>query len=64
MYHWFWGLPFMYTAKAIIDVFEGTLTLRVGEESYKFDIYQGMKYPPEFDNYMYIDVVDDIINEI
>ena len=27
------GMPFMYTAKAIIDVYDGTLTLRVGEES-------------------------------
>ena len=33
------GMPFLYTAKAIIDVYNGTLTLRVGEESCKFDIY-------------------------
>ena len=25
------GMPFLYTAKAIIDVYNGTLTLRVGE---------------------------------
>ena len=33
------GIPFLYTAKAIIDVYDGTLTLRVGEESCKFNIY-------------------------
>ena len=58
------GMPFMYTAKAIIDVFEGTLTLRVGEESCKFDVYQGMKHPPEFDNCMRVDVIDDIVSEV
>ena len=26
------GMPFLYTAKAIIDVYDGTLTLRVGKE--------------------------------
>ena len=33
------GMPFLYTAKAIIDAYDGTLTLRVGEESCKFNIY-------------------------
>ena len=33
------GMPFLYTAKAIINVYDGTLTLRVGEESCKFNIY-------------------------
>ena len=33
------GIPFLYTAKAIIDVYNRTLTLRVGEESCKFNIY-------------------------
>ena len=30
------GMPFLYTAKAIIDVYDRTLTLRVDEESCKF----------------------------
>ena len=33
------GMPFLYTTKAIIDVYDGTLTLRVGKESCKFNIY-------------------------
>ena len=43
------GMPFLYTAKAIIDVYDGTLTLRVGDESCKFDVYQGIKYPSDND---------------
>ena len=27
------GMPFLYTARAIIDVYDGTLTLRVGDEN-------------------------------
>ena len=49
----------MYTAKAIIDVYDGTLMLRVGEESYKFDVYQGMQHPSNSDNCMRIDMIDD-----
>ena len=26
--------------------------------------YQGMKHPPEFDNCMRVDVVDDVVNEV
>ena len=36
----------------------------MGEDSRKFNIYQGMKHPPDYDNCMCIDVVDDIVNEI
>ena len=54
----------MYIAKAIINVYEGTLTLRVGEESCKFNMYQGMKHPSNFDNCMRVDVIDDCIDEV
>ena len=53
------GMPFMYTAKAIIDVYEGTLILRVGEDSCKFNVYQGVKHPSNSDNCMRIDMIDD-----
>ena len=58
------GMPFMYIAKAILDVYEGTLILRVGEESCKFNMYQGMKHPSNFDNCMRVDVIDDCIDEV
>ena len=58
------GMPFLYTSKAIIDVYDGTLTLRVGEKSCKFDVYQGMMYPSENDFCMRVDVVDDYMNKV
>ena len=58
-------MPFMYTAKAIIDVNKGTLTLRVGKDSCKFNIYQGMKHPSDFVNCIRIDdVIDDYVSEV
>ena len=39
------GMPFLYTARPIIDVYDWTLTLRVGDESCMFNVYQSMKYP-------------------
>ena len=57
-------MPFMYTAKAIIDVNKGTLTLRVGKDSCKFNIYQGKKHSFDFNNSMRIDVIDDCVSEI
>ena len=42
-------MPFLYTVKAIIDVYNGTLMLRVGNESCIFNVYQSMKYPYDED---------------
>ena len=58
------GMPFLYTAKAIIDVYDGTLTLRVGDESCKFDVYQGMKYPSDNDLCLRVDVIDECVDEV
>ena len=58
------GMPFLYTAKAIIDVYDGALTLRVGDESFKFYVYQGMKYPYDNDFCMRVDVIDDCVSEV
>ena len=57
-------MPFLYTANAIIDVYDETLTLRVGEESCKFNIYQGMKHSSESDLCFRVDVVDDCVSEV
>ena len=57
-------MPFLYTAKAIIDVYDGILTLRVGDESYKFDVYQGMKYPSDNDLCLRVDVIDECVDEV
>ena len=58
------GMPFLYITKAIIDVYDGTLTLRVGEESCKFNIYQGIKHSSESDLCFIVDVVVECVFEV
>ena len=41
------GRPFMATASMIIDVKEGKLSLKVGEQKVVFDLKESMKFPPE-----------------
>ena len=42
--------PFLNTSKAVIDVFEGKLTLRVGKEEATFQLIHGMKYLDDWDD--------------
>ncbi|XP_073137478.1 uncharacterized protein [Henckelia pumila] len=41
------GRPFLATARALIDVHKGYLTLRFGDEAVIFNIYHAMKGPSE-----------------
>ena len=41
------GRPFLATASAIIDVYNGKLTLRVQDEEVTFNVFEAMKYPKE-----------------
>ncbi|XP_022032673.1 uncharacterized protein LOC110933775 [Helianthus annuus] len=45
------GRPFLRTAKALIDVHDGKITLRVGEESVTFEIERSMNHPSGSDDY-------------
>ncbi|KAI3797202.1 hypothetical protein L1987_32457 [Smallanthus sonchifolius] len=57
------GRPFLATAKALIDVCTGKLTLRVDNEEITFDVGQSMKHPQHHDDSLYfIDICDSIIN--
>ncbi|GJX05305.1 reverse transcriptase domain-containing protein [Tanacetum coccineum] len=42
--------PFLITSKALIDVFNKKVTLRVGDESMLFDLSKSMKHPKESDD--------------
>ncbi|XP_035836039.1 uncharacterized protein LOC118484175 [Helianthus annuus] len=44
------GRPFLCTAKAIIDVFDGKITLQVGEERVTFEIARSMEHPSSSDD--------------
>ncbi|GJT06278.1 DNA-directed DNA polymerase [Tanacetum coccineum] len=47
------GQPFLATARAMIDVHEGKLTLRVGNETITFNIGKSMKSKHFCDDYLY-----------
>ncbi|KAI3815743.1 hypothetical protein L1987_15424 [Smallanthus sonchifolius] len=45
------GRPFLSTAKAIIDVFDGKITLHVGEERVTFEVARSMEHPSGSDDH-------------
>ncbi|XP_076928730.1 uncharacterized protein LOC143592785 [Bidens hawaiensis] len=55
--------PFLATARALIDVCTGKLTLRVNDEQVTFDIGRYMQHPQHHDDSLYcIDVIDSIVS--
>ncbi|GKB96587.1 reverse transcriptase domain-containing protein [Tanacetum coccineum] len=57
------GRPFLATARAMIDVFNKKITLRVGDDEVIFDMEQSTKTPPTEDDACHgIDDLDDTIN--
>ncbi|GKA23287.1 reverse transcriptase domain-containing protein [Tanacetum coccineum] len=58
------GRPFLATARAMIDVFNKKITLRVGDDEVIFDIDKSIKRPTTEDDECYkIDDLDEMINE-
>ncbi|GJX12024.1 DNA-directed DNA polymerase [Tanacetum coccineum] len=58
------GRPFLATARAMIDVFNKKITLRVGDDEVIFDVDQSIKRPTTEDDECFgIDDLDDTINE-
>ncbi|VVA31769.1 PREDICTED: Retrovirus-related Pol poly from transposon [Prunus dulcis] len=51
------GRPFMATARTLIDVEEGTLTIRITDESVVFKLFDFSKKPHNEDDCFRIDVV-------
>ncbi|KAG8649385.1 hypothetical protein MANES_08G082266v8, partial [Manihot esculenta] len=62
------GRPFLTTGKALIDVHQEKLTLRVGQEEVAFNVLQSSKYPNTIDVYFRIDTVDEcniaVVNDL
>ncbi|GKA35771.1 DNA-directed DNA polymerase [Tanacetum coccineum] len=56
--------PFLATARAMIDVFNKKITLRVGDDEVIFDVDQSIKRPTNKDDECYgIDDLDEMIND-
>ncbi|CAN6557791.1 unnamed protein product [Malus baccata var. baccata] len=56
------GRPFMATARTLIDVEAGTLTLRVQGESVVFKLFEAVKRPFEPEECFRVDVLDGIVH--
>ena len=59
------GRPFLNTGRALIDVHEGKITLRVRDEQVEFTMSKLMKQPIyEEESCMRVEVVDDFVREV
>ncbi|XP_070667595.1 uncharacterized protein [Malus domestica] len=56
------GCPFMATARTLIDVEAGTLTLRVQDKSVVFSLFEATKRPGDVHDCMRIDVLDSLFH--
>ena len=52
------GRPFLATGQALIDVKNQELTLRVGEDQVKFNLYKSMEFPSDVNaSYLWVDTL-------
>ena len=58
------GRSFLRTAGALIDVKNGTLTLRIGDEKVQFQINRAMKYPDQLETCYRVDVIEEVMEEL
>ncbi|CAN6572937.1 unnamed protein product [Malus baccata var. baccata] len=56
------GRPFMATARTLIDVEAGTLTLRVQDQSVVFSLFEATKRPGDVQDCMRVDVFDSLLH--
>nr|XP_009623091.1 uncharacterized protein LOC104114369 [Nicotiana tomentosiformis] len=52
------GHPFLATGRAIIDVCEGKMTMRVGDQVEVFNVYKGLRLPAHYEELSMISVVE------
>ena len=58
------GRPFLATGRALIDVHNGNLTLRVNDEEVKFNIFHTMRFPNEAQSCNRISMVDECVKGV
>ncbi|PKI68973.1 hypothetical protein CRG98_010653 [Punica granatum] len=61
--HMILGGPFLATSKALIDVEQGKLTLRVMDEQITFNVYDTIKKFDDGKSCYSIDIIDELISE-
>ncbi|XP_021668155.2 uncharacterized protein LOC110655957 [Hevea brasiliensis] len=57
------GRPFLATIGAIIDVKNGCLTLKVGDEEVEFNLFQAIKHKSESDECLRVNIIDKLVEK-
>ena len=57
------GRPFLNTAKDVIYVHNGIITMNIGEEKLTFDIKRSMRYPSNDQSVFSVEILDRLIDE-
>ncbi|MCI01180.1 hypothetical protein A2U01_0022205, partial [Trifolium medium] len=57
------GRPFLRTGRCLIDLEDGTLTLKVYDEVVKLNVLEAMKHPKEKEECYRVDILNSIIEE-
>ncbi|KAL5542872.1 hypothetical protein UlMin_010582 [Ulmus minor] len=57
------GSPFLATGRALINVHNGELTMRVQDEKVTFNVFQAMKFPNEVEECSALSLVDSLVSE-
>ncbi|XP_015955196.1 uncharacterized protein LOC107479583 [Arachis duranensis] len=58
------GRPFLATTKAIIDIENGEMILRVHDEQMIINVFKAMQYPPEEEKNMRVEMIEDLVEEV
>ncbi|XP_057723798.1 uncharacterized protein LOC130939728 [Arachis stenosperma] len=58
------GRPFLATARAIIDVEKGEMTLRVHDEKMIINVFKAMQYPLEKQRHMRVEMIEEVEEEL
>ena len=57
------GRPFLNTARAVIEVHEGTISFTIGEEKITFHVNKFMKYPSNDEHVFRVDLIEECVAE-
>ncbi|XP_016173218.1 uncharacterized protein LOC107615688 [Arachis ipaensis] len=58
------GRPFLATARAIIDIEKGEMTLRVHGEKMIINVFKAMQHPPEKEKHMRVEMIEELEEEL
>src|SRR4051812_1824669 len=57
------GRSFLRTARTIIDVYEGKLIMRLGDDQIEFNFVNSMRYPPNVECCWMIEEIEDFVKD-